>query len=179
MAGAVPLTATVLQTDRLTLRLLGEGDEAFIVELLNDPGFFRFIGDRGVRTSDDARRYLENGPLASYERYGFGLWAVEARDGGEVMGICGLLKRDWLGDADIGFAFLPRYRGKGYALEAASGVMAHARNVLGLTQVAAITSPDNVASIALLGKIGFRLERVARAMPDGDEVNVFVARTDR
>jgi [ribosomal protein S5]-alanine N-acetyltransferase len=178
VVGAVSLAPPpVLTTQRLALRRLRVEDAAFLVELLNEPSFLRFIGDRKVRNVDDALRYLENGPFASYERHGFGLWAVEPRAGGEPMGMCGLLKRDWLGDVDIGFAFLPRYWGRGHALEAAAGVMAHARDVYGLERLAAITSPDNVASIAVLEKLGFQLERLARTMPDDDEVKVFVGST--
>ena len=132
---------SVLETERLTLQRLSARDAVFIVELLNEPSFLRYIGDKGVRSEADACRYLQTGPMASYERHGFGLYRVERREGGEPIGMCGLLKRDWLGDVDIGFALLPRFRARGYALEAASGVLAHARDALGLTRIVAITSP--------------------------------------
>jgi len=164
---------SVLETERLTLQRLSARDAAFIVELLNEPSFLRYIGDKGVRSEADACRYLEAGPMASYERHGFGLYRVERREGGEPMGMCGLLKRDWLPDVDLGFAFLPRFRARGYALEAASGVLAHARNALGLTRVVAITSPDNAPSIRLLEKLGFRFERMARASEKEAEVRLF------
>ena len=126
-----------------------------------------------MRTEADARRYVETGPLASYERFGFGLYRVELRESGEPIGMCGLLKRDALPDVDVGFAFLPRFWSKGYAFESASAVLAHARDALGRGRILAITTPDNVASIRLLEKLGFRFERMARVPEDGPEVKVF------
>jgi len=163
----------VLETDRLALRRLTADDAEFILELLNDPAFLQYIGDKGVRTRADARRYIETGPVTSYARFGFGLYRVELKDGGEPIGICGLLKRDSLPDADIGFALLPRYWSKGYAFESASAVLAHARGTLGLKRILAITSPDNVASIGLLESLGFRFERMSRLAADAPEIKVF------
>ena len=165
--------AVVLETGRLVLRRLSMEDAPFLLELLNEPSFLRHIGDKGVRTEADARRYVETGPLASYERFGFGLLRVELRETGQPIGMCGLLKRDALPDADLGFAFLPRYWSKGYALESASAVLAHARGSLGLARVLAITSPDNEASIRLLEKLGFRFEGMVRVPEDGPEVRLF------
>ena len=163
----------MLETERLVLRRLTTKDAAFILELLNDPAFLRYIGDKGVRTHADACRYIETGPMASYERHGFGLYRVELKDGGEPIGMCGLLKRDYLPDVDIGFALLPAHRSKGYTLEAAAAVLAHATDTLGLKRVLAITSPDNVASIGLLERLGFRFERMARPAENEPEVKVF------
>jgi RimJ/RimL family protein N-acetyltransferase len=163
----------VLETERLTLRRIGVSDAGFILDLLNEPSFLRHIGDKGVRTEGDARRYIQDGPLASYERFGFGLLLVERKDDGEPIGICGLLKREWLEDVDLGFALPPRFWGAGYALEAASAVLAHAREQLGLRRIVAITSLDNEPSIRLLAKLAFRFERVARFTPDGPELRLF------
>ncbi len=163
----------LLETERLALRRLTTDDAEFILELLNEPSFLKYIGDKGVRTRADACRYIETGPMASYERFGFGLYRVELKDGREPIGICGLLKRDSLPDADIGFALLPRYWSKGYAFESASAVLAHARDTLGLQRVLAITSPDNVASIGLLESLGFRFERMSRLTEDAPEIKVF------
>jgi RimJ/RimL family protein N-acetyltransferase len=147
-----------LETPRLHLRPLTERDDAFIVSLLNDPAFLLFVGDRGVRTPEDARAYIRNGPIASYERFGHGLLLVALRSSGTPIGICGLLKRDALDDVDVGFAFLPEHCGKGYGLESASAVLADARSSLGLRRVVAITDPDNAASIRLLEKLGLAFE---------------------
>ena len=168
---------TVLETDRLTLRRLNTDDAEFILELLNDPSFIRFIGDKQVRTLEDARNYILNGPVASYETFGFGLYATELKDARSPIGISGILKRDTLPHPDIGFAFLPAYWNKGYAFEAAAAVMTYARDQLGLEQILAITSPDNEASAKLLSKIGFRFERAVRLTEDASEVKLFSALT--
>jgi RimJ/RimL family protein N-acetyltransferase len=162
-----------LETDRLRLRPLTFGDAEFIVGLLNEPSFLRYIGDKGVRDRASACRYLEAGPLASYARFGFGLLCVELRPAGVAIGICGLLKRDTLEDVDVGFAFLPGYWGQGYAREAASAVLAQGREEFGLKRIVAITSLDNEASIRLLGRLGFRFERETRLTPEADEVKLF------
>jgi RimJ/RimL family protein N-acetyltransferase len=149
----------VLETERLTLRRLRPEDAAFMRRLVNEPSWLEFIGDRGVRTEEDAREYLRNGAIASYEKHGFGLWAVTLRDGEAPIGICGLVKRDFLDDVDLGFAFLPEFQAKGYGREAGAAVIAYARRVLGLRRLVAITVPANRRSIALLEKLGFVLEK--------------------
>ena len=143
-----------------------------MVRLLNEPSFIRCIGDRGVRTAADARTYILEGPVASYGRHGFGLYLVELKAGGVPIGICGLLKREFLEDVDIGFALLPEFWSKGYAFEAASAVLAHAR-AQGFTRVLAITSQDNVPSIGLLAKLGFRFERLAKLYEGEPPLKVF------
>lgn len=147
-----------LETPRLRLRELREDDDAFLVELLNDEGFLRHIGDRGVRTREDARRYLAEGPAASYARHGFGLWAVQRREDGALVGMCGLLRRDTLPDPDLGYAFLPAYRGQGYAREACEACVAHALDTLRMPRLLAIVNEDNAASRGLLERLGFALE---------------------
>jgi RimJ/RimL family protein N-acetyltransferase len=165
----------LLETDRLRLRRLSTGDAEFILELLNDPSFLRFIGDKGVRTLDDAREYILNGPVNMYNRLGFGLYLTELKESGTPIGICGLIKRDSLEDVDIGFAFLPSYRANGYAYESAAAVIAYGKTVLGLKRIVAITSPDNYASGRLLEKIGLRFERMIRLSKDAEEVRLFVS----
>jgi RimJ/RimL family protein N-acetyltransferase len=163
----------VLETERLILRRLSTDDAGFILELLNEPSFLRYIGDKGVRTIEDARRYILSGPVESYERNGFGLYLVELKDGGLPVGISGLVKRDALEHPDVGFAFLPAYWSKGYAFEAVSAVMAYAREVLGLTRILAITTPDNEASAGLLIKLGLRLERMIRLSEGEPQIKLF------
>jgi [ribosomal protein S5]-alanine N-acetyltransferase len=165
----------VLETERLILRRLTVDDAEFILELLNEPAFIRNIGDRGVRNADDARLYILNGPMASYARFGFGLFAVELKEIGEPVGICGLLKRDSLEDVDIGFAFLARFRAKGFATESAAAVMEYGRSTLGLQRIVAITSPDNEGSIRVLGKIGLRFEKMIRMPGSTDDTRLFVS----
>lgn len=152
----------VCETERLILRQLTTDDAAFILELLNEPSFLQNIGDKGVRTIDDACQYILSGPVASYERFGFGLYLVALKETLLPIGICGLLKRDGLEDVDIGYAFLPRFWSKGYAFEAASAVLALGRETLGLKRIVAITAPDNHSSIRVLHKLGLRFEKMVR-----------------
>jgi ribosomal-protein-alanine N-acetyltransferase len=148
----------VLETDRLVIRPFVATDAGFIVELVNDPAWLLYIGDKNIRSGDDAARYIEDGPRAMYRRAGFGLWLVALKDGTPI-GMCGLVRREDLEDADLGFAFLPQYRRSGYAFEAAQRVLAHGRRVLRLARIVAITVPANVASINLLRKLGFAREK--------------------
>ncbi|MFV8783536.1 GNAT family N-acetyltransferase [Microbulbifer sp. SA54] len=159
----------LLSTDRLQLRELTDSDRdaQFTLALVNDPDFHRFIGDRGVRTLEEARNYLERGPLAMYRQHGFGMYCVELKNGTPI-GQCGLIRREGLDDIDIGFAFLPGYRGSGYAGEAAQAVMDWAKQVLGLSRILAIASPDNAASIRLLEKLGLQAEGHI-TLPGSDE----------
>jgi ribosomal-protein-alanine N-acetyltransferase len=164
--------ANVVKTERLRLRQLGLSDDGFILELLNEAAFLRFIGDKGVRTLDAAREYISKGPIESYGRHGFGLYAVCLRDGTPI-GICGLVKRDGLSDVDLGFAFLSRHCSKGYAVESAAAVLAHARLVLRLQRIVAITTSENLGSIAVLEKVGLKFERMIRLADHGPELKLF------
>ncbi|MFQ5546772.1 MAG: GNAT family N-acetyltransferase [Woeseia sp.] len=167
----------VLETDRLSLRHFGIEDAEFVLQLLNEPSFIQHIGDKGVRTVEDAKRYLLSGPLDSYVSFGYGLYMVELKDTGEPVGMCGLVRRENLDDADIGYAFLERNRSKGYALESAEAVMKHARETLGLERIVAIVTPGNSNSIRLLEKIGLTFERMIRLTDEGEELKFFVSDT--
>jgi [ribosomal protein S5]-alanine N-acetyltransferase len=162
----------VLDTARLVLRRLELSDDAFILRLLNEPSWLRFIGDKNVRDLDGARRYLREGPLDMYERCGFGLFRVELKAGGEPIGMCGLLKRDTLVDVDVGYALLPPFWGQGYAYESVAAVLAYGHRNLGLQRIVAITSPDNDSSIRVLDKAGMKFERLLEFSP-GDPVKLF------
>jgi RimJ/RimL family protein N-acetyltransferase len=168
-------TLKVLETERLVLRRLSVDDGEFILQLLNDPSWLRFIGDRGVRTLEDARNYIVTGPMDMYERFGFGLFLTERKSDGVPIGLCGLIKRDALEDVDIGFAFLPGFRAKGYAHEAATAVLEHGKSVFGLRRIVAITSPENEDSVRLLERLGLRFERMVRLNDEGHEVSLFAA----
>jgi RimJ/RimL family protein N-acetyltransferase len=163
----------VVETDRLRLRRVELDDAAFLLDLLNQPSFLHFIGDKGVRTLDDARDYILTGPLASYERFGFGMYLTMLKEEQIPIGICGLLRRDSLEDVDVGYAFLPRFWSRGYAFESASAVMAYARNVLGIDRIVAVVSPDNDASIHLLEKLGLRYKAMVRLFSDSPEIKLF------
>jgi|SRR5215813_2159933 len=163
----------VVETERLTLRRLTIDDSAFILELLNDPAFLRFVGDKGVRTIEEARQYLIDGPLASYDQLGFGLYLVVLNSTQQPIGMCGLIKREALDDVDIGFAFLPEFRRRGYAFEAAAAVKDYAINVLGLGRLLAITNQDNAGSIKVLEKIGLKFDKLIRLAPETDEIRLY------
>lgn len=154
------MNAEILHTDRLLIRRLTLDDTDFIIELLNTPGWLQFIGDRNVRTKEQAVTYLENGPFKSYQQHGFGLWLVADKVDGKPVGMCGLLVRDQLETPDIGYAFLPAFHGKGYAFEVVSTVLSYAKNELGIKRVSAITLPDNVRSINVLQKAGLKFVKV-------------------
>src|SRR5215467_998556 len=166
-------TTTIKETERLVLRKLSEDDAEFILQLLNEPSFLRYIGDKGVRSLDDARQYLLTGPIASYEENGYGLYLVELKENRVKIGINGLLKRPVLDYPDIGFAFLPSYCSRGYASESAAAVMDYAKNVLGLERVLAITIPGNHGSINVLRKIGMTYQGTIRLAADGEELNLY------
>ena len=166
-------TRPVIETARLILRKLTGEDAEFILELLNDPAWLQFIGDKGVRNLADAGNYILQGPVAMYSRCGFGLYLAELKSNCAPVGICGLIKRHSLKDVDIGFAFLPDYRGQGYAPEAAAAVLEYAKNVLGLTRIVAITASDNQSSIRVLEKIGMRFEQMAKLNEDEPEISLF------
>ncbi len=148
----------VCETDRLRIRQFNCNDLNFIIKLLNEPSFITNIADKGVRTKEDALKYLQDGPIASYQKIGFGLSLVELNDASTPIGMCGLLKRDELDDVDIGYALLTEYAGKGYAQEAAVAVLKNANEVHHLARIIAVTSPGNIRSIGLLKKLGFEYE---------------------
>lgn len=145
----------ILKTSRLVLREAMDGDAPFVLALLNSAGFIANIGDRGVRTEAEAKTYIAERVHGSYREHGFGMWVVEPLEGGAAMGLAGLVKRDGLDVPDVGYAFLPQAWGQGYAQEAAAGVLSFARTTLGIPRLAAITTPENEVSMAVLRKIGF------------------------
>jgi RimJ/RimL family protein N-acetyltransferase len=163
---------TAIETERLRLVEFTPDDAGFVLRLLNEPSFLRYIGDRGVRRLDDARRYIMDGPVAGYARHGHGLMRVVRRSDGEDIGMCGVQKRDTLPDPDIGLSVLPEHWSQGYALEAASAAMRHARGTVRLGRIVAITTRDNEPSIRLLGKLGFRFDRLVAI--GSEELNHFV-----
>lgn len=164
-----------IETGRLLLSELADDDAEFILGLVNEPSFLHYIGDRGVRTLDDARRYIRQGPVASYQHYGYGLLRMGLKPDGMPIGMCGVLRRETLSEPDLGFSMLPAFWSKGYAHEAAAAVMTHARASAGVGRVLAITSVDNDPSIRLLGKLGFRFERMVRLGEDTTELRLFVS----
>jgi RimJ/RimL family protein N-acetyltransferase len=162
-----------LETDRLAIRPLTPGDAPFILELVNEPPWLAYIGNKGVLTVDDADAYIRKGPMRMHADRGFGLCLVERNDDGMPIGMCGLIKRDTLADVDLGFAFLQRFWGAGYALEAAAATVAFARDSLHLRRIVAITTQDNRRSSQLLRKLGFAFEDHIRPDADGAELELY------
>jgi RimJ/RimL family protein N-acetyltransferase len=167
----------ILATARLRLRTATPGDDAFYLALVNDPAFIEHIGDRGIRTLDEARSALIEGPIAMQQMRGHSLYVVELKHDATPIGMCGLIKRETLDGVDIGYAYLPGYRGQGYACEAGLAVLAHAP-ALGLQRVLAITSPNNIASNRLLLKMGLRFERFVHLVPDDPGTNLYSIELD-
>jgi RimJ/RimL family protein N-acetyltransferase len=165
----------IVETERLLIREMVPEDATFILELLNEPSFHEFIGDRGVRSVGDARAYIENGPLASYARHGHGLYLTLLKDGDVPIGMTGLIKREGLADVDIGYAFRPQFWSRGYGFEATTAVLAYGRHTLGLKRVVAIVSPENYRSIKVLEKLGLQLEGMIRLPGDSQAVMLFAA----
>ena len=153
----------IIETDRLSLRRFTHNDVPFIFKLLNEPGWLRFIGDRGIVCEEDARSYIETALIASYRKYGYGLYAIDLKEGNIPVGMCGLVKRDWLDNADLGFALCSCYQGMGYATEAAQAVLDYAKNMLELHRVLAVTSGDNDRSKNLLNNIGMTYKKTMTA----------------
>jgi ribosomal-protein-alanine N-acetyltransferase len=150
---------SIIETERLFLRKFNLNDAVFILELLNTPLWLKFIGDKGVKTIEDAENYLKNGSIKSYEEKGFGFYLVEEKTYGLALGMCGFIKREELENPDLGFAFLPEYVGKGYGYEAAKACLKFGKEVLCFTKMAAIVNPENQASNGLLLKLGFKFEK--------------------
>jgi RimJ/RimL family protein N-acetyltransferase len=162
----------ILETARLSLREITAGDAEFILELLNTPKFIKYIGDRGVRSVDDAREFVETKYRQSYHDHGYGLYAVELKDTGSPIGMCGFVRRDTLPGPDIGFAFLPEFEGRGFGFESADAVMAFGRDSLHFSRLFAITSKDNEVSGKLLEKLGFKFDKLV-TMNNGEELKLF------
>ena len=166
------LASRILETERLILREFDQPDAGFVLKLLNTPAWLQFIGDKKVRTIVDAQHYLLNGPIASYRVHGFGLWLAWHKEREIPIGMCGLIKREFLDDVDIGFAFLPEFLGLGYGYEIASAILWYARHELQIPTVVAITKPNNIASMRLLLKLGLGFSRQIE-ISEGDKVFLF------
>lgn len=163
----------ILETKRAILREVTEDDAEFILDLLNQPSFVHYIGDRKVRTIDEAREYIASRFTESYIKFGFGMWAVELKETNAAMGICGFVKRESLPDADIGFALLPQFEKRGYAYESAAAAMKYGADVLKFPRVLAITSQNNTSSQKLLEKIGLKFERLISLPNDAEKLKLF------
>lgn len=170
---ALPVSDLIADTARLSIRRITLDDAAFLLQLLNEPSWIANIGDRGVRTLDDAAQYIEARILHSYRTAGFGMYLLVAKPQQQAIGVCGFFKREALPDVDIGFALLPAFCGAGYALEAATAVMRYGQQTLGFSAVLGITNQDNHRSGLLLEKLGFRYQRLVQLPPDNNTLKLY------
>lgn len=164
----------IISTSRLELLEICEEDAPFILELLNTPSWLKFIGDRNLHTTDNAKKYILSRLIPSYKIFGFGFYLTKLKENNTSIGICGIVKRDFLEHVDIGFAFLPQYEGKGYGYESASAVMEYAKTTLGITTIAGITNSNNKSSIALLEKLGLQFQKMILLPNETEEIMLFV-----
>jgi ribosomal-protein-alanine N-acetyltransferase len=162
----------IIETERLLIREIVEDDAPFINALLNSPGFLKYIGDRGVRSDDDARSFIQERLRKSYEVNGYGLYAVLLKADSTPVGMCGFVRRDTLPGPDLGFAFLPEFEGKGFGTESSIRMLEYGRNELKFDDLYAITTPDNTGSIKLLEKLGFAFDKTID-MPNGETLKRF------
>lgn len=163
----------ILKTERLTLRKISEADAEFILDLLNQSSFIKYIGDRNVRTLEQAAKYIKSKMTISYEQHGFGMYLVELKENKTPIGVCGFVKRESLSDADIGFAFLREFEGKGFGFESSEAVLNYGKNEFDFKRVLAIASKDNIASHKLLEKLDFTFERLVKLPHDPEELKMF------
>lgn len=156
-----------IHTKRLTIRPLTESDTDFIFELYNTAGFKRFVGDKQLHSTQDARHYLTKNLMSMYETPGMGLFRIALQGDDIPIGICGLIKRDSLDDIDLGYGYLPAFEGQGYAFEAAEAMMTLAREEMALRRLVAITDSANARCISLLTRLGFSFEKNQESLPNG------------
>ncbi|SKD09393.1 Protein N-acetyltransferase, RimJ/RimL family [Chitinophaga ginsengisegetis] len=163
----------LFETPRLQVRTFAATDDAFVLELLNTPSWLQYIGDRQIRTLADAQRYIMNNLLRLYAEQGYGAWVVVLKETGKPTGICGLFKRKYLEQPDLGFAFLPAYEGLGYAYEAATATIEYSRQQLPFSRLFAITQQDNHRSVRLLERSGFTLQGTILPPGEVEELMLF------
>lgn len=168
------MTILPAETARLRFSATNRNDAAFLLELMNDPGYLEFIGDRGVRDIAGAIDYIENTMRPSYQKYGFGFWLVRRIEDSTPIGYAGLVNRGHLPIVELGYAFMARFGGKGYASEAVAAILNVARQQPELNQLGAIVTPDNERSIRLLTKLGFRWQRQDIHRISGDKINIYI-----
>ena len=160
----------ILKTNRLKLLEFEKSDSQFILELLNEPAWIEFIGEKNVHTINDAESFIEHNLIPSYKKNGFGLYAVKLKDDNTPIGMCGLLNRPGLSDIDLGFASLSKYQRLGFAYESSIAILNYSKTVLKINKVVAITNSNNTASAKLLEKLGFRFDKLIDLSDDGKDI---------
>jgi len=164
----------IAETDRLLLSKITIDDAPFILELVNTPDWIKYIGDRNIKTVEQAETHIKNNQLKCYETHGFGYYKLQVKaENLKTIGTSGLLRRDNLEHVDIGFSFIPDYHGKGYGFEAASEIMKLAKDKFNIKTLCAITLPINQPSINLLEKLGLSYQKTVKPFEDDEELLLF------
>jgi len=163
----------IAESERLKIRAFTLDDAEFIVALLNSPGWIQFIGDRNVKTHEEATKYCQNKIIESYNQFGYGFYLVERIGDSQPLGMCGLAKRTYLDHPDLGFAFLPEFHGKGYAFESCTMLFQSTIKCIKNEKLYAITVPENGKSIQLLKKLGFSFREKIMPPLENDELFLF------
>lgn len=163
----------LLTTERLVIKKITLEDASFILELMNDKDWILNIGDRNVKTVDEAKAYIELTFLKTYQESKFGFYGVSLKTTGKMIGTVGLIDRDGLDNVDIGYGLLPAYRGKGYAFEAAEAMHSYGHNTLLLDKIVAIVNPGNLDSIKLIQKLGLSFEKMVRLPDEEKDIKLF------
>ncbi len=154
------------ETERLILRPASADDADLLLKSMNTDEFIRFVGDRNVRTLEQARNYIAEKHLPQIERLGYGNFTIIEKSSGNKIGGCGLFHRDGLEVVDIGFSFLPEYYGKGFGYESASRILKAGFEDFGLSAVSAITVKENIASQKLIEKLGLTFRKIVHLPND-------------
>ena len=162
----------LITTDRLLINRITIDDAGFILELMNDKDWIKNIGDKGVRTIEDAQAYIQNRFLKTYIESNYGFYTMNLKNTLQIIGIVGLVDRKGIDNIDIGYGILPEFRGKGYAFEAAKAIYDYGYQELNLEKIVAIVNPDNLPSIKLLSKLGLEFEKMVR-LPD-EEIEILL-----
>jgi [ribosomal protein S5]-alanine N-acetyltransferase len=169
----VDMTLAVLDTPRLVLRSVVLTDAPFFVRLLNEPSWLQNIGDRGVKSKAAAEHYIRNTLWIQYRASGYGMYVLQLRATALPVGICGLVKRDFLPAPDLGFALLPEHVGQGLASQAAHRLLQHLAAARLAGVLYAITRCENQRAVRLLERLGFERQGT-RGTPQDVAVDVYV-----
>ena len=169
---------THLETERLTMRPMSAEDAEFILELYNSPKFIEFIGDRNIKTREDAEKYITEKFLLQHEKLGFGNYLIIRKSDGCKVGSVGIFEREGLDVHDIGFSFLPEYEGKGFGFESASELLATAVEEFKLKNISAITTKTNFSSQKLIEKLGLKFQKMVKLPNDDEELLYYEMSTE-
>lgn len=148
-------------------------DKELIFRLYNSPKFIQYIGDRNIKSVEDAENYIKNRFLPQFEKLGFGNYLVMTKEGNEKIGGVGIFEREGLDIVDIGYSLLEEFEGKGYAYEAAQKVKSIGMEEFGLAKISAIISKDNLSSQKLIEKLGFVFKKYVTLPGENEELNYY------